>query len=322
MKNEKKIWLIFTGLALVAVSLGVRYHLKKGKGLTFRRVQVTRGDLRVTILTTGIIQPENRVEIKPPIPGRIEKIVVLEGRHVKAGDVLAWMSSTDRAALLDAARAKGPEELAHWEELYKATPLVAPLDGIIIARNVEAGQTVTAQDTVYVLSDHLIVKANVDETDIGQIKRNQKADFNLDSFPKVPLAGSVFKIALEAKTVSNVTNYQVEVLPNNVPPFMKSGMTANVTFIVATKKDTLILPAEAVHEEGSQHFVWIPDPSRKDRHASQEIQTGLNDGKRVEVLSGLREGDAVLAATLPSSATTGSAKVNPFAPFSGARRAH
>ena len=67
------------------------------------------------------------MEIKPPIAGRIEKLLVDEGDDVTSGQILGWMSSTDRAAILDAARAQGPEESKRWEDAYKPTPIVAPL---------------------------------------------------------------------------------------------------------------------------------------------------------------------------------------------------
>src|SRR3989304_9636454 len=78
-----------------------------------------RGNIEVFITTPGTVQPQNRLEMKPPISGRIEDILVREGDHVKKGNIVAWMSSTERAALLDAARSRGGETLRQWEEGYK-----------------------------------------------------------------------------------------------------------------------------------------------------------------------------------------------------------
>ena len=64
-----------------------------------RKVKAARGDLRVTISSTGEVKPQNRVEIKPPVTGRVEEVLVKEGQTVTQGEVLAWMSSTERAAL-------------------------------------------------------------------------------------------------------------------------------------------------------------------------------------------------------------------------------
>ena len=85
--------------------------------------------LRRTIESTGEIRPENRLEVKSPISGRLEELLVHEGDLVEKGQVVAWISSTERATLLDTARAKGEDEVKYWEDIYKAAPLVAPLSG-------------------------------------------------------------------------------------------------------------------------------------------------------------------------------------------------
>lgn len=313
--NKKRI------LAVVAVAAALGFYKfgpKKEDKPQFREARVERGELHRTVLATGVAQPQNRVEIKPPIAGRAEDIRVKEGDEVKKGQVLAWMSSVERAALLDAARAKGPEELAHWEELYKPTPLIAPLSGVIISRLVEPGQTVSASDAVLVMSNRLIVKAQVDETDIGQIRRGQEAEITLDAYSQEKIPAKVDHIAYEAKTVNNVTIYEVDVLPGRVPDFMRSGMTANVTFMVASKENVLLLPAEAVRNEGGKSSVMIKNANGKKRPDSKEIETGITDGKNIEVLSGLNEGDRVLVRSfrLPRSSSGSS----PFSPLGNQRR--
>ena len=189
----------------------------------YRPVQATRGDIEMTVLSTGIVQPRNRLEIKAPIPGRVEQVLVEEGQYVKRGTVLAWMSSTERAALLDAARAKGAEEVQRWEELYRATPILAPIEGTLILRNVEPGQSFTSTDAVFVMSDRLIVVAQVDETDIGLIRLKQPARIELDAYPGRHFDGRVEQIAYDAKTVSNVTTYAVDVLPGRRPRCRRRG---------------------------------------------------------------------------------------------------
>jgi len=267
---------------------------RNGKSPEYQQVPVQRGDLKVTVQATGVVQPQNRLEIKPPIAGRVEEVLVKEGEPVKKGKVLAWMSSTERAALLDAARAKGPESLAHWEEIYKPAPLIAPLDGTIIGRKVEPGQTVTAQDAVFVLSDRLIILAQVDETDIGQIRLRQGAEVALDAYPEQKITASVDQIGYEAKTVNNVTIYEVDVLPREVPEVMRSGMTANVTFVIEEKQGVLRVPAEAVRREQGQASVRIAGRPGGSAPEAKPVETGITDGKWVEVVSGLSEGDSVL----------------------------
>jgi macrolide-specific efflux system membrane fusion protein len=277
-------------------------------------VAVAKGDIKNSIQSTGTVQPQNRLVIKPPISGRMEEILVKEGQYVRRGQILAWMSSEERAALLDVARAKGEAELKRWKDLYKAAPLVAPLNGQIIARNVEPGQSFTSADGVFVMSDRLIILAQVDETDIGKIKVGQEVSANLDAYPDEEIDAVVDQIAFEAKTVSNVTVYQVDVLPRKVPEMMRSGMTANVEFMIDFSEDVLLVPEEAVKHDGSGTYVTRKDP-KSGRGLTVTVETGLDDGKNMEVLSGLNEGDLVLVPAGPQfSATAKQAASNPFMP--------
>ncbi len=245
------------GLIVVGVFLLVRMFSSCGPAKdslqVVRTVKVARGDLSVTVTATGTVKPYNRVEIKAPIPGRIEEVLVREGEEVKKGQVLARMSSIERAALLDAARAQGDAAVKRWEEAYKVAPLLAPLDGTIIVRSVEPGQTVTTADPVVVLSDRLIVEALVDETDLSMIKLGQKTEIRLDAYPKEVFEGKVDHITFESKLENNVNVYAIDILPEKVPESFRSGMTANVTFIVKEEKDVLLVPSEAVVEWPKGH---------------------------------------------------------------------
>lgn len=105
---KRKYWIV-VGVVIVAVVAFSFLAKKRSKlEIAYKDFVIENGNLEVTILATGTVQPENRLEIKPPVPGRIEEVLVKEGQVVKRGDVLAWMSSTERAALLDAARSQGP----------------------------------------------------------------------------------------------------------------------------------------------------------------------------------------------------------------------
>lgn len=312
---KKWILILLVLLGGIALALGWYFKKEKAQEQTYKTLQVSRGNIQKTILTTGLVQPYNRLEIKPPVAGRTDEVLVVEGQQVHKGQVLAFMSSTDRAALLDAARSKGPGELKHWESLYKATPIVAPLDGVIIAKNIQNGQTVTQQDAVLVMSDRLIVKAQVDETDIGEIKLKQKAVTILDAYPRDKMKGQVDHIAYEAKVVNNVTVYEVDVLPEEVPEFMRSGMTANVTFEVSGEENVLILPSRAIEREKNQNVVLVPNPENDQKPLARSVELGLSDGKKVEILSGLKEGEWVLEKNSVEKMMSGQKQSSPLSPM-------
>jgi macrolide-specific efflux system membrane fusion protein len=307
-------------IVLAGVGFAAYKRFRGGENeTTYKSIPVKRGDLRVTILSTGTVSPENRLDIKPPIAGRVEKILVNEGAKVRKGQTLAWMSSTERAALLDAATSKGAEELKVWEDMYKPTPILAPINGTIILRSVEAGQTFTATDAIFTMSDRLTVKAQVDETDISQIKLKQKAMIVLDAYSKERIPAIVDQIAFDAKTVNNVTTYLVDVLPEKTPEYMRSGMTANVTFDVDTKENVLLIPSDALKVSGNQMTVLVPGAEPKENPVEKVVRTGLTDGKRVEVLEGLEENDIILVPEFRLAEKKSGGK-SPFGPPSPPKR--
>jgi macrolide-specific efflux system membrane fusion protein len=189
-KKRRSVLSILGGVIVIVILILV---LKPNKS-SVEDIQVihpTYGSIQTVISTTGTVQPQNRLEIKPPINGRIEEILVQEGDRVSVGQTLALMSSSERAALLDAARTQSKETLDYWEEVYRPTPLIAPIKGVVIVRGVEPGQTVASTDAVIVLSDRLIVQAQVDETDIGKVKIGQAAVISLDAYPDTKVEARV-----------------------------------------------------------------------------------------------------------------------------------
>ncbi|MBI3565684.1 MAG: efflux RND transporter periplasmic adaptor subunit [Elusimicrobia bacterium] len=256
-------------------------------------VTVSRGDIEESVDATGSVVPLARVEIKSPVPGRVEKLLVDEGQRVAPGQIIAWMSSSDRAAILDAARAQGPEALKRWEDAYKPTPIVASLPGTIILRNVVQGQTIDTSMTMFAMSDTLIAVAQVDESDIGRIRMGMPARITLDAYPDKHVTGKVFDILYEGKNVSNVIQYGVKIKVEKVPDYFRSQMTANVNFIVRRKEGALLLPASALRDGAEGKTVLVPG-GEEGKAVPRPIKTGIATDQSVEVVEGLSEGDTVV----------------------------
>jgi macrolide-specific efflux system membrane fusion protein len=315
MRNKK--WKIILAL-LIAASLGVIFILilkaKQPATAAIKLISPTYGTIQTTITTTATVTPENRLQIKPPVNGRVEKILVKEGDYVKVGQTLALMSSTERATVLDAARAQNKEQLAYWEEVYKPTPLLAPINGQVIVQTVQPGQTVTTSDAVTVLSDRLIVQAQVDETDIGKVKLGQKAVISLDAYPDTKVEGTVDHIYYESTIINNVTIYEVNILPKKVPVIFRSGMSANFDIIEQRKENILTIPLEAVKQDQEGSFVFISQ-GNGEKPVKRRVQLGIADDKNVEVVSGLEATDKIVIATqaYQPSKDQGSGS-NPFMP--------
>lgn len=321
IKNNKwKIYIVLAVIIAVSIILITNITKKKTTNEFITEINPVYGSIQTSISTTGIVQPQNRLEIMPPISGRIERILVKEGDKVKTGQILAWMSSAERAALLDTARAQSEETLKYWQEVYKPAPLTAPISGEVIVRAVEPGQTVTSATPVLVLADRLIVKAQVDETDIGMVKAGQNAVITLDAYPEVKVNGKVDHIAYESRIINNVTIYEVDILPEEVPPVFRSGMSANVDIIEKGKENVLLIPLEAVKEDKDGSFVFLSKGKSK-KHSKHRIELGVSDEKNVEVTSGLEAKDKLIMKTqkyLPSKDK--GAGGSPFMPFRRRKR--
>jgi macrolide-specific efflux system membrane fusion protein len=314
--SKSKIYLSILIVIIIATTiLIIKIKENKNSLVITKEITPTIGNIQSTISATGTVLPQNRLEIKPPINGRIDEVKVLEGEKVNIGQTLALMSSTERAALLDAARTQGEESLNYWQQAYNSTPLIAPINGQVIVRAVEPGQTVTSSDTIIVLSDQLIVKAQVDETDIGKVKINQSAIISLDAYPEITVKGKVNHISYESQVVNNVTIYVVDIIPERIPKVFRSGMSANIDIIVTSKENALVIPFDAVNHDENGSFVLISQGKDK-KPLERRIELGISDDKNVEVVSGLNMQDKILLTTqkyLPSQNNT--SNQSPFLPF-------
>jgi len=312
-----KVKVLISLVVLIALGVGTYFFLNKGEKVSYSYTPyvVKKGTLKESIDATGMVNPQNRLEIKSPIAGRIEEILVREGDEVKRGTILAWSSSTERAALLDSVRTQGAEELKRWEDLYRPTPIMAPIDGTIILRGMETGQSFSSTDPLFTMADRLIVKANVDETDIAQVSKGQRAIIVLDAYPQNQIAGEVVHLAYDSTTTNNVTSYEVDILTDEIPSFMRSGMTANVTIIVSSLDDIITIPMSAVTMENGESFVFIES---KGRYLPQKVTLGENNGRDTEVKEGLEVGQTIYlrSISLPGKELSGS----PFMPSRGRRR--
>ncbi len=313
MRNKKiKIIFIFLILLVIAGFVIVKLKYSKSNKEIIKEIQPVKGSIKVIISTTGTVLPKNRLEVKSPVNGRVEQILVQEGDKVKVGQTLAWMSSTERAALIDAARGQGDKVLQYWQQVYKPIALISPIDGEVIVATTQPGQTVTTSDAVIVLSDHLIVRAQVDETDIGNVKLGQKATITLDAYPDTKMKATVEHIYYESQTVNNVTIYNVDLVAKEVPDFFRSGMNASVNFIVQDKENILTIPVEAVSKDG-ENFVYLKQANSKEPLKAR-VTLGISDDKNVEVVSGISENDLIVIKSKAYSLPKSVAGSNPFLP--------
>lgn len=199
------------------------------------------------------------------------------------------------------------------ETNLRYTKIVSPVNGTVVSRNVDTGQTVAASfqtPTLFNIAQDLTkmqVNSSVAEADIGKIQIGQPVEFTVDAYPDSPFKGSVSEIRNAPVTVQNVVTYDVVVKVDNPELKLKPGMTANVSIIVSSKSDVLRIPNAALRfrpsdqqkisekrEKGSG--VWVLENEKLKRIA---ITTGISDGAYTELLSGeIREGQEVIVESL------------------------
>mgnify|MGYP000865423690 CR=1 FL=1 len=198
--------------------------------------------------------------------------------------------------------------LDYAENNLRYTRIVSPVDGIVISRNVDVGQTVAASfqtPTLFNIAQDLTkmqIDTNVDEADIGKIRVDQPVEFTVDAYPDDTFVGKVFVIRNAPITVQNVVTYDVVVKVENPDLKLKPGMTANVSIILEKKERVLRVPNAALRfkpagkEENLRRLkgtgLWMLKDGEPERI---EVKTGISDGSYTELVSGeVREGAAVI----------------------------
>ena len=300
-KTKKFIFAVIT-IALIgggwawAKKAGAKREAVRVAGLS--PIKPSRGSLTIKTQATGNVEPENRVLVTPSVGGRAEDVLFTEGAAMKKGQIMAWISSSERTALLDSLKMteSTPEEKKMVEEAYNLTPVVAPISGMVVKRAVEPGQSVSPAKELAVISDRLIVRTSVDETDIGAVKEGQRAEFYLDAFPKHKYEGRVLAISHESALKDGVTVYDVKILPAGNVAALRSGMTADVRIITGTKTNALSIPKKAVKYKDGDALVSLK-ASPAGKLTEKKITVGAANESTIEVLSGLSDTDTVFYST-------------------------
>ncbi len=223
----------------------------------------------------------------------------------------------------------------NYAEIY------SPIDGIVISRDVEVGQTVVSNMSVANLFtiadlDHMQVVGNVDEADIGQVKVGQRVVFTVDAYPTDSFEGKVTQVRLSATTESNVVTYEVIVSATNEEHKLIPGMTANLTIYVLEENGVMTVPVAATKFTPRDYpdVKGLPQPATSSMKAADKagahvyvvkgdslyftpVELGAANGINIAVKSGLAPGDEIALSYESAeamAATSDKTEVNPFAP--------
>jgi len=212
--------------------------------------------------------------------------------------------------------------------------ITSPIDGVVLSKSVEEGQTVAASfntPELFTIAQDLTdmrVIADIDEADIGGVKEGQRVTFTVDAFPEDHFEGKVTQVRQQATTESNVVTYEVVISAPNNDLKLKPGLTANVTIYTLEKNDVLAVPSKALRFMPNEALlteqqsvqdcegifkVWTLEG---DVFKAHSVEVGTNNGILTEIVSGVAEGTEILVDFSLSGGEMGADQqtTNPFMP--------
>ena len=212
--------------------------------------------------------------------------------------------------------------------------ITSPIDGVVLSKSVEEGQTVAASfstpELFKIAKDltNMQVVANVDEADIGNVRAGERVSFTVDAYPDDKFQGTVTQVRQEATTTNNVVTYEVVINAPNGDLKLKPGLTASVTIYTAERQGVLCVPSKALRftptketvgerkivDCQGKNKVWTLDGNTLTAHS---VQIGMSDGSHTEILGGISQGKSVVTEikeVTDGEEESGDQERSPFAP--------
>ena len=225
---------------------------------------------------------------------------------------LSWQTANATVAERRDAVAAAREEVSRAQTNLSYAVITSPIDGVVISKSVEEGQTVAASYStpeLFTIAKDLKdmrVKANVDEADIGGVKVGQRVTFTVDAYPNDTFEGAVTQVRQEATTTNNVVTYEVVISAPNQDLKLKPGLTANVNIYTEEIKNVLSVPSKALRYTpeketvggrkiqdvtNAKNKVWTLEGNTLVAH---KVTVGSTDGVHTQILGGIKNGAKVI----------------------------
>lgn len=319
---QLKITMTKRSLIVIAVLVGLAvlliFFAKQLNG--YETVTVSRGKIVQAVYATGEVEPRDWSKVSTQIPGKITKIFVKEGQFVKQGEILAQMDdSVERAklaeyearqtylkieeerynklALLDYASKKQYQkvqsdlssvtaELDAQNKLVQRMQITAPLDGVVLQKNIEEGESVVLGNILFWVGslDNLIVNTEIDEEDIPYVSVRQKCLITTDSFPDKSFTGEIGEITPRGDPVDK--NFKAKItLPQKTPLLV--GMTVEVNIVTNENDNAVLVPNGAINNGK----VYLKENGKI---VAKNVKAGIHGQTMTEIVDGVKEGDIML----------------------------
>lgn len=208
--------------------------------------------------------------------------------------------------------ASAKEEVQRAQTNLGYATITSPIDGVVLSKSVEEGQTVAASFStpeLFTIAQDLTnmqVVADVDEADIGDVKEGERVSFTVDAYPDDTFEGEVKQVRQEATTTNNVVTYEVVISAPNADLKLKPGLTANVTIYTAERKGVLSVPSKALRftpqkeTVGKMKIVDVANAKNKvwtiegNSIVAHKVNIGMTDGTNTQIVGGIAEGTKVV----------------------------
>ena len=328
-KNKKRLIFLGLGLAILALIAGI--YLKGRRSQTvYTTTKADKGDLSQTVSLTGTLTSDHKTSLSFRTPGILKSVNFEVGDFVKKTQVLATIDTGTLLSQKKEAQAQLKyqkevlENMRGHKSLYngdqrdaqkaqveaseaavqkiddqlKDLYLISPMDGVVIKKNANLGETVVLDLNSPVLTiaqkDDLIIEANVPESDITKIKLGQEASVTFDALSSEDVfPATIYEIDPASTLVQDVVYYRIKIKLSKVDERLKEGMSVNIDVKTAEKKGVVMAPARGIKSDGKVKYVEILEAENQVRR--QDIQLGLvGDDGLTEVISGLQGGEEII----------------------------
>jgi len=269
-----------------------------------------------TIMLAGTVDSKIHSWVTSPVEGSVSSLNVVEGDNVSSGQILCYIMPADQQNILGQAQAdyeqakidyekstgqekdelakklnEAKERLDSAKKLYKPIPVVSPIKGTVISKNIEVGSNVSIKQSLIEIADlkQLIIKSAVSEESVSKIKLSQSVKVKIHSFGNNFLIGKISVITPGVRTESRTADIEVSI-PQDTR--VRPGMTATLEIITEQKQNVLVVPQDVliVKPNGDKYVFVVGSDTAK----MVKVAAGIESNTEVEIISGLKEGAKVV----------------------------
>lgn len=336
-----KWWILAVVVILLATKGVLSFYTAKPQQSAATTITVKYGDIKAEVSATGTIYPVNMVDVSSKISGLIKEVKVSENEGVHAGQTLMVLDDTHLQAQVAQAGAKLSNLASTYERNQKLhaigavsdqqldatyadysvaqaayddaisqlddTIIKSPIDGVVIGKPIPAGQAVapgiSSPMVLLTVADmsKMQIQTQVDESDVGKVQVGQKVTFTVDAEPGKTFTGIVSNVSQKATIQQNVVYYSAIVDVDNPGDMLKPTMTARVSINVGENNHALAVPLSVVKLVNGQQTVAVVQNGQVQ---NIPVTTGIASDEKIEIVSGLSEGDQVVAVQAKSQSTS------------------